>query len=891
MSIMESKHAEASPLQSIMKRVVLALQLDAENKSKEAYVQYLTCMQMITETLNREAQQNGDGVDDESSQVSVSPPPPYTPIAPMVSHPLPTGQTQLYPNIPVQGPHSSSRNTAGVPGVSQYANDSAYSGSIGPGTPQTANRRREDLISMLPSVPTSRAADQTMTSSRSSFDGVARRQSAGGFSASVMMSYKTTVEAQYGGRRRAPSDPNVTGVSLRERLKYMSPLERAYIENQHMIAAYKARMQKIQGRSASDKTTVNLTLQRRLMDNLAIAQARQEALQKKMAERQQRLHQEAAERFSSSTMLPTRDEIERRQIYTNVMEYEHNNVWLLEWREKLKGSPQDSNLIHQLINHILSCKDHPITQLLQKYQYNIYKKLYTIIQQNAHRLENIKVPFDDEQPLTFPVSDSENTDTDNDIKEKLLQETLEEMKSPQDRETSQYAVDLMGIMQDLNKRDVDDANGDVALETQEDDGISHEMKNAEGMPDVDAEDDSDGNVLTDVTKSVQGRLEEAMAKGEKLTKQLSQQIDEEQKSDSSDNDGVSQHQENLSAETVEPERGDVGIDPVCAVDTGGSADNRNGNDGCDDETGKKDISRTTEQSANDDGASSDTMSREETLDDDRTTQRQISVSSDVSFTGSDLIDEFVAEEKSKAESDFNQVEEQIDLMNEEALKRHLDVVTEDVHKYLDKLQIMFVVAYEEMDTAIARDQCIASTETYFFQPIWQSVLTIFRLVNLKKEVLAATSMTQYMNALPQHIGVRKKFWLNDTLIGESDDSYPYKSAVIEIQKLPSYQSPLDKLECIVNMSRIVCTCVEDYYESQGKPRHAPETAIGCDDLLPILSYVVIKSQLPQLVSECSALEEFIHEGYLFGEEGYCLTSLLTALSYICKLSEKQPTNS
>ena len=32
---------------------------------------------------------------------------------------------------------------------------------------------------------------------------------------------------------------------------------------------------------------------------------------------------------------------------------------------------------------------------------------------------------------------------------------------------------------------------------------------------------------------------------------------------------------------------------------------------------------------------------------------------------------------------------------------------------------------------------------------------------------------------------------------------------------------------------------------------------GCDDLLPILSYVIIRSQLPQLVSECNAMEDFI----------------------------------
>ncbi len=38
---------------------------------------------------------------------------------------------------------------------------------------------------------------------------------------------------------------------------------------------------------------------------------------------------------------------------------------------------------------------------------------------------------------------------------------------------------------------------------------------------------------------------------------------------------------------------------------------------------------------------------------------------------------------------------------------------------------------------------------------------------------------------------------------------------------------------------------------------------GADDLLPILTFVALRSETPQLVSECAALEEFIHEGCVF----------------------------
>lgn len=42
--------------------------------------------------------------------------------------------------------------------------------------------------------------------------------------------------------------------------------------------------------------------------------------------------------------------------------------------------------------------------------------------------------------------------------------------------------------------------------------------------------------------------------------------------------------------------------------------------------------------------------------------------------------------------------------------------------------------------------------------------------------------------------------------------------------------------------------------------HSVVSASGADDLLPILSFVALRCQCPQLVSECAALEEFIHEG-------------------------------
>ena len=83
---------------------------------------------------------------------------------------------------------------------------------------------------------------------------------------------------------------------------------------------------------------------------------------------------------------------------------------------------------------------------------------------------------------------------------------------------------------------------------------------------------------------------------------------------------------------------------------------------------------------------------------------------------------------------------------------------------------------------------------------------------------------------------------------------------------------------------------------------------GVDDILPIMTYVIIRSGMPQLFTECAIMKEFIQEryvhvhgvsmplslslslslslpsSYMMGEEGFCLTTFDTALRYVAAMS-------
>ncbi|NWI46364.1 VP9D1 protein, partial [Picathartes gymnocephalus] len=213
-----------------------------------------------------------------------------------------------------------------------------------------------------------------------------------------------------------------------------------------------------------------------------------------------------------------------------------------------------------------------------------------------------------------------------------------------------------------------------------------------------------------------------------------------------------------------------------------------------------------------------------------------------------------------------------------ALPELLKGVVRDIHNAIDRLLALTLLAFEGLGTAAGKDQCLACLEEAFFPPLWAPLLALYRSVQQPREAALARSMERHRHASPADMGLASR------LFPPAPGRPAYASAVQDLRLIPLETCPRRKLECIVRALRGICECAEEYCGTRDG-RSLATAAIPCchsgaDDLLPILSYVVLQTGLPQLLSECAALEEFIHEGYLIGEEGYCLTSLQSALSYV-----------
>ncbi|XP_014729911.1 PREDICTED: VPS9 domain-containing protein 1 [Sturnus vulgaris] len=462
--------------------------------------------------------------------------------------------------------------------------------------------------------------------------------------------------------------------------KELTPLEEASLQNQKLKAAYEARVARLNPNQAVQKTSLTLSLQRQMMENLVIAKAREETLQRKMEERRLRLQEAANRRFSSSVAL-TPEEQEQRALYAAILEYEQDHDWPRQWKAQLKRSPADLSVVSGLFSCLLSCPEHPITQLLRRLQCAVYARLYPAVSRG---------PAD-----ASPAS-----------------------PSPGGRRLR--ASRSLHCMFSVPE------HGPTAL-----------RHSQSSTPLADS--------------STPGPTEPPETPRESSF-------------------------EDLERFLASPE----GWAP-------------------------------TEPSAS---------------------------------SGQDT-----------------------------ALPELLKGIVRDIHNAIDRLLALTLLAFEGLGTAAGKDQCLACLEEAFFPPLWAPLLALYRTVQQPREAALARSMERHRHASPADMGLASR------LFPPGPGRPAYASAVQDLRLIPLETCPRRKLECIVRALRGICECAEEYCGTRDT-RSLATAAIGADDLLPILSYVVLQTGLPQLLSECAALEEFIHEGYLIGEEGYCLTSLQSALSYV-----------
>jgi Rab5 GDP/GTP exchange factor len=85
--------------------------------------------------------------------------------------------------------------------------------------------------------------------------------------------------------------------------------------------------------------------------------------------------------------------------------------------------------------------------------------------------------------------------------------------------------------------------------------------------------------------------------------------------------------------------------------------------------------------------------------------------------------------------------------------------------------------------------------------------------------------------------------------------------------IPVSQAPRDKLVCILNCCRVINNLLHTGVNGSAEAR-------GADDFLPVLIYVVIHANPPQLASNLEYIQRFRMASRMVSEAAYFFTQLV-----------------
>lgn len=170
-----------------------------------------------------------------------------------------------------------------------------------------------------------------------------------------------------------------------------------------------------------------------------------------------------------------------------------------------------------------------------------------------------------------------------------------------------------------------------------------------------------------------------------------------------------------------------------------------------------------------------------------------------------------------------------------------------------------------------------SIESFFFahlQSLSSSILDKFAQINreedsqlLKKCIELSWTDFDSELALFEVLGVKERYRL-------LSEKCPYEQAISELRRLDSYSSPTAKVLSLIRVCDSICAVLD---ANEGGESDA---MIGSEDLVLLLSYVLVKAQVRDIFTHFSFMSDLLPEGLLRGQAGYVLATLQTCLDFI-----------
>ncbi|XP_071439931.1 VPS9 domain-containing protein 1-like [Hetaerina americana] len=192
---------------------------------------------------------------------------------------------------------------------------------------------------------------------------------------------------------------------------------------------------------------------------------------------------------------------------------------------------------------------------------------------------------------------------------------------------------------------------------------------------------------------------------------------------------------------------------------------------------------------------------------------------------------------------------------------------------LEFLEAIVLSLYEPLNTVEGHQTLYQNLQKVYFPAITPTIKSLLRLCVIRPR-----------SDFP---GSRRVSQEDESSAGASDISLMALNSLefetrFRLQSLQSLSSPCEKLDCLMEVMRSLCSWKYSYSPEETKKTPQP---IGADDLLSRLVSVIRGSEnespdslVPLLQMEAIFLQAFLPEEMVLGEAGYCVTVLCSALA-------------
>eukprot|EP00658_Telonema_sp_P-2_P009156 TRINITY_DN13454_c0_g2_i2.p1 TRINITY_DN13454_c0_g2~~TRINITY_DN13454_c0_g2_i2.p1 ORF type:complete len:584 (-),score=148.52 TRINITY_DN13454_c0_g2_i2:421-2172(-) len=178
---------------------------------------------------------------------------------------------------------------------------------------------------------------------------------------------------------------------------------------------------------------------------------------------------------------------------------------------------------------------------------------------------------------------------------------------------------------------------------------------------------------------------------------------------------------------------------------------------------------------------------------------------------------------------------------------------------------------EEIDDDDVEAQVYSAIEKATFKQLDVDVFGLFCQAYHEQDVVWASCISKMRSASPADHGVNHKFILDakgvfpDLLSTDGSQNMAgagvYQPAVDRLRELPEMVGVVDKVVCFKETCDLIFQAIEDHY-GRGT------CAVGADDLLPLLSYVMIQAAPAEMESQLQFIEKFLPDCLARGQFAY-----------------------